>query len=74
MIFGQNRHRVEECIKDFDIRYYVCDTLSLAITSAKKERVENVLFSPATSSYDMFRNYEERGEVFTQLVGDINEK
>lgn len=74
VIFGQNRHRVEECIKDFDIRYYVCDTLSLAITSAKKERVENVLFSPATSSYDMFRNYEERGEVFTQLVGDINEK
>jgi len=30
-----------------------------------------VLFSPGTSSFDMFRSYEERGEIFKQLVQQI---
>ena len=30
-----------------------------------------ILFSPATSSYDQFKNFEERGRVFKELVRDI---
>ena len=30
-----------------------------------------VLFSPATSSYDQFKNFEERGRVYKELVRDI---
>jgi UDP-N-acetylmuramoylalanine--D-glutamate ligase len=32
-----------------------------------------VLFSPACSSFDMFKNYEERGDRFSSLVRSIEE-
>ncbi|MBE5801885.1 MAG: UDP-N-acetylmuramoyl-L-alanine--D-glutamate ligase [Clostridiales bacterium] len=31
----------------------------------------NVLLSPACASFDMFRDYEDRGRVFKQLVNDL---
>ena len=74
IIFGQNKGKIEADIKNYDIRYYVEPTLLKAIERASRERVENVLFSPGTSSYDMFKNYEERGDMFVKLTLDINEE
>ncbi len=34
------------------------------------EKGEIVLFSPACSSFDMFRDYQERGEIFKKLVNE----
>ena len=46
--------------RDFD------DVISTARRLAKPG--DAVLLSPACSSYDMFKNYEERGERFRKLA------
>lgn len=57
--------------KDFEIKR--CTTLYEAVCIANKmtEKGDIVLFSPASSSLDSFRNYEERGEIFKELVKEI---
>jgi len=46
-------------------------TLEDAIDAAFKnaESGEKIIFSPGCSSFDMFRNFEHRGEVFREIVG-----
>lgn len=49
---------------------YRSGTLPEAVDQAQKLATKGdcVLFSPGCSSFDMFRNYEERGDVFRQAV------
>ena len=55
-----------------EINYEVAKNLKVAINkifkSFKKEKKITFLFSPASSSYDQFKNFEERGEKFKKLV------
>lgn len=53
---------ITSCRIASDLNDAVEQALSLATPG------EVVLFSPGTSSFDMFRGYEERGEVFRQAV------
>lgn len=47
---------------------------AVALAKAITPRGEACLFSPAAASYGYFKNFEERGDVFTQLVLDGGEK
>jgi UDP-N-acetylmuramoylalanine--D-glutamate ligase len=33
-----------------------------------------VVLAPACSSFDQFENYEQRGQVFKQLVSDLRDR
>lgn len=51
-----------------------CDavgTLEAAVRRARESDATNILFSPACASFDQFRSFEHRGDVFRQLVGAI---
>jgi len=52
----------------------VLDSLIEAVTEAVKNSASGdvVLLSPACSSFDQFRNYQERGEKFCQMVKSIS--
>jgi len=48
----------------------VCGTMERAVESAKREaeKGDTVLLSPGTASFDQFRSFGERGDVFASLV------
>ncbi|OIP32811.1 MAG: UDP-N-acetylmuramoylalanine--D-glutamate ligase [Deltaproteobacteria bacterium CG2_30_66_27] len=51
----------------------VVGTLAEAVRAAAEaaRKGDAVVFSPACSSFDMFRNFEERGEVFRKTVEEL---
>ena len=42
------------------------EAIDVALSKAKEKEV--VLFSPASASFDMFKNFADRGEQFKDLV------
>jgi UDP-N-acetylmuramoylalanine--D-glutamate ligase len=55
------------------IRCVKADSLESAVKKAKKfaDTGDIVLFTPACKSFDMFMNFEHRGEVFKQIVNGL---
>ena len=53
----------------------MCETLEETISIAKKNANSGdiVLFSPASASFDMFKNFADRGNQFKNLVKNLKE-
>ena len=70
-IFDAVKQELENEHKDLDI--YVCDSLEQTVLLAKKiaKSGQIVLFSPASASFDMFKNFADRGNKFKKLVNQL---
>jgi len=68
VLIGEMRHRIAASWPGVDCR--PCGSLEEAVAAARAlaRPGETVLFSPGTSSFDMFRNYGERGNRFKDAV------
>ena len=59
--------------RDSDLQIYVMDTLDEVIEVAYQVSIpgEVVLFSPASASFDMFKNAYQRGDIFKEKVNKL---
>lgn len=79
ILIGQTAEKIYDVVKNeaekenkkIDIN--MCDTLEETIEIAKKsaKKGDIVLFSPASASFDMFKNFADRGNQFKNLVNKI---
>jgi len=77
VLIGEIRERFRDALirlgyQDIYLEGSMEEAVARAFHVAKEG--ETVLLSPACSSFDMFANYEERGQVFKQAVIDLEKK
>ncbi len=81
ILIGQTANKIYEVVKkelekeNKNLDIYMCETLEETIFIAKKNAKSGdvVLFSPASASFDMFKNFADRGNQFKNLVKKLKE-
>lgn len=76
ILIGQTAEKIFDVVKDEaerqnkKIDVYMCDSLEQTIDIARKfaKKGDVVLFSPASASFDMFKDFADRGRKFKDLV------
>lgn len=77
ILTGEIADKLKQAFDDnLNINYIVeknfFDALSLAYEKAEKG--DSVVLSPATASFDVFKNFEQRGNAFKEFVNNLDEK
>ena len=69
VLLGEAKHKIFEALGHLT-KTVIVDTFEAGVKAASESAVagDTVLLCPACSSFDMFRNYKERGERFRALV------
>ena len=76
ILLGATAEKIEQTVQEqaqienVSIPVYRCNSLEECVIQANEIAKENdiVLFSPASASFDMFKNFADRGEKFKELV------
>ena len=79
ILLGQTSGKIFDAVKEElenqgkELPIYMCTTLKQTIDVAKKEAKSGdvVLFSPASASFDLFKNFADRGNQFKKLVNEL---
>ena len=77
ILFGATKNKIYDAVMNKktneNIEIYVLNTLDEVVNKAKEVAVpgEVVLFSPASASFDMFKNFADRGIQFKNLVNKL---
>ncbi|BAL81309.1 UDP-N-acetylmuramoyl-L-alanine--D-glutamate ligase [Caldisericum exile] len=74
ILLGQTAHQLKEASTKADFHdFAIVGSLKEAITFARNiaKAGDIVLLSPACASFDMFRDFEDRGEQFKEIVSEL---
>ena len=79
VLIGQTAGKIFDAVKEEsekqnkNIKIYMCDDFEETILTAKKvtKSGDIVLFSPASASFDMFKDFADRGNKFKELVNNL---
>ncbi len=74
VLIGQTRDKIAACAKEhgfYDIMYAEDMSEAVRVCASYANMGDNVLLSPACASWGMFKNYEERGEIFKECVRNL---
>ena len=73
VLFGASREHFEKAWQGIvPISWHETMDPAVRFASANARSGDVVLLAPATSSYDLYKNYEQRGEDFKQIVGKLS--
>ena len=77
ILMGQTANKIFNSVKqeeenqNREISIYMAKNLQEAIEIAKKHAKQIVLFSPASTSFDMFKDMYDRGRIFKDIVNNM---
>lgn len=68
ILMPDSGRRIGELVTNSSVNLFYVADLEAAVTTAVKIAKKRVILSPASASYGFYRNFEERGRHFKQLV------
>lgn len=77
VLIGKTADKIETAVRKADggdkVKIIKAETYREAVAAAKGEACDGdvVLLSPASTSFDMFNNFEERGNLFKKIVSEL---
>lgn len=76
ILIGKTADKIEEALKKAggeNVPVIRCESYEEVVETARSiaKEGDTVLLSPASTSFDMFNNFEERGNLFKKLVGEL---
>lgn len=75
ILIGATADKIDRAVKDTGacVETLFCDTYEQVVMTAHSlaEPGDIVLLSPASTSFDMFKNFEQRGNLFKELVNGL---